>query len=171
MYFYSPVYTSKTWNTYIQVTTTWFSTYISTHLYKYHGYNMIDQIMTHMIYDNNILIQYTSTGKKDDEKNLMYIWLAKNTLYNFLDKLRSVFGQEDAFTTNKWTWFDTQMPITFLWIQVISHTLLEYTEPRRVIGYLIYGVQPPSVSGTDSNAIMTYLQYIQSSVVICRCGI
>ena len=30
---------------------------------------MIDQIMTHMICDNNILFQYTSTGKKYDEKN------------------------------------------------------------------------------------------------------
>ena len=71
------------------------------YFYKYHGYNVIDQIMTHVIYDTNILFQCTSIGNKEDEKNSMYIQLIKNTLYNFLDKLRSVFGQEDDFTTNK----------------------------------------------------------------------
>ena len=92
------------------------------HLYKHYGYNGIDRIMTHMIYDNNILFQFISTGNKDDEKNSMYNQLIKNTLYNFLDKSRSVFGQEDDITAYKWTWFDTQMHITFQWTQVIAWT-------------------------------------------------
>ena len=68
--------------------------------------------MNHVIHNNNVIFQCTSAGNKDDEKNSKYIQLLKNTLYNSLDKQRSVFGQKDDFTTNKWTWFDTQICIT-----------------------------------------------------------
>ena len=90
------------------------------HFYKYHGYNVIDRIITYMVYANNISFQCTSIGNKDDEKNSIYIWLIKNTIYNFLNKLRSGFGQEDDFTTKKWTWFDVQICITFLLTRIIS---------------------------------------------------
>ena len=102
---------------------------------------MIDQIMTHVIYTNNILFKYTSTDNKDDENDSMYIQLIKNTLYNFLYKLRSGLGRKNDSTANEWTWFDIQICITFLWTQILSCTLLDYTKPGRVTGYLIDTVQ------------------------------
>ena len=47
------------------------------------------------------------------------------------------------------------MRITFLWTQVISRTLFGYTKTGRNIDYLIDGVQPPSVSGTDNNGTLS----------------
>ena len=40
--------------------------------YKHNGYNVIEQIMTHMIQDNNTTFHYTITGNKDNEKNFLY---------------------------------------------------------------------------------------------------
>ena len=38
-----------------------------------------------------------------------------NTMdYNFNYKLRSLFGQEDYFITNTWTWFDMKVRNTLL---------------------------------------------------------
>ena len=112
------------------------------------------------------MCQCKSIDNKDDEKNSMYIWLIKTTLYNFLDKLRSESGQEDDFTANKWTWFDIQICITFLLSRVISQTLLDFTKIGRVIGYLIDTVQPPSVSGIDSNGTLTSSIYISFAVYL-----
>ena len=47
------------------------------------------------------------------------------------------------------------MGITFLWTQVISRTLFDYMETGSIIGCLIDGVQPPSVSGTDNNGTLS----------------
>ena len=96
----------------------------------------------------------------------MYIWLIKSTLYNFINKLRSGFEQENGFTANKWTRFDIQtvLRIIFLWTRVILQTLLDYTKPGRAIGYLIDTVQPPSISETYSNGTLT--SYFHVSCVV-----
>ena len=124
-------------------------------LYKHHGYNMIERIMNHVIFENNVAFQCTIIGNKDNKKNVMYIWLIKSTLYNFINKLRSEFGQEDVFTANKWAWFDIQTCIIFLSTQVKSQAIHDYTKTGRVIGNLRDNVQLSSVSGTDSNRILT----------------
>ena len=54
-----------------------------------------------MICDNNTTLHYTIIGNKDDKKNFLYDQLVKSILYNFLDKLRSEFGQEDKLTENR----------------------------------------------------------------------
>ena len=51
--------------------------------------------MTHVICDNNITFHYTIIGNKEDEKSLLYGRLIKTLLYNFCNKLRSEFGEED----------------------------------------------------------------------------
>ena len=43
----------------------------------------------------------TITVKKDSEKNFLYGQLIKSILYNFLNKLRSEFGQEDDLMENQ----------------------------------------------------------------------
>ena len=61
-------------------------------------------------------------------------------------ELKSEFGQTDVFTANKWTWVDIQICVTFLRTQVKSQALHDYTKT---------GVRLLSVSGTDSNEILT----------------
>ena len=65
------------------------------------------------INNTNMLFQCTGIDNNDDEKNSIYIPMTKNILYNFLYKLRSVFGRDDDLTANKRTWFDTQVRVTF----------------------------------------------------------
>ena len=76
-------------------------------------------------------------------------------MYNFFIKLRSEVGQEDVFVVNKWTWFDIKICIIFLWTQAKSQKLNDYAKTGRVIGYLKNTIQLPSVSGTDSDGILT----------------
>ena len=68
--------------------------------------------------------------------------------YNY--KLRSVTGQEDDFTANKQTLFDTQVRATFLWSWMISGPLIDYTNMGRIIGCILDGIQTPYVSMKDS---------------------
>ena len=114
-------------------------------------------IMNLVIYNNDTLFQCTRTDNNDDKKNSIYTWLIKNKLYNFIYKLRSVSGREDDITTNKWTWFDIQVPTTLLWTWVVSQALVDYTKTRRFIGCLLDTVQALSVSGTDSSGTITSL--------------
>ena len=62
-------------------------------------------------------------------------------------------------TVNKWTWFDTQVHITLLWIWVVSQELVDYTTIGRIIGGLLDNVQASSVSETDSNKTITLYFY------------
>ena len=55
--------------------------------------------------------------------------------YNY--KLRSVIGWEDVSEVTKWTWFNKQVPDTFLCSWMISRKLVYGTTIRRAIGRLI----------------------------------
>ena len=82
--------------------------------------------------------------------------------YNY--KLRSVIGQEDDFTANKWKWFDTQVRDTLLWPWTISWSLVDYTNMGRIIGRILDNVYVPSVSLNDSVGFIT--SYFYTSMVI-----
>ena len=82
--------------------------------------------------------------------------------YNY--KLRSMIEQEHNFTANKWTWFDTQVCVTFLWSWVISRALVDYTDMGRFIGCILEDVQAPYVS--MNNSIKTITLYFHTSMVV-----
>ena len=75
---------------------------------------MFEQTVTRVICDNNAMFHNTITGSKDDKKNFLYGQLIKSILDNFLNKLRSEFGQEDDLIENKWTWFNIHLCVPFL---------------------------------------------------------
>ena len=54
-----------------------------------------------MIGNNNTMFHYTITGSKENKKNFLYSRLIKIILDNFLNKLRSEFGQENDLTENQ----------------------------------------------------------------------
>ena len=57
--------------------------------------------MTHVIFYNNTTLHYMVRGNKYDEKNFFHGQVIKSLLYNFLNKLRSEFGQKDDLTENQ----------------------------------------------------------------------
>ena len=82
--------------------------------------------------------------------------------YNY--KLRSVIGLDDDFTASKWMWFDIQICATFMWSWMMSRALVDYTNMRRIIGYILDNVQPPYVSMNDSIGAIT--SYFHISMVV-----
>ena len=58
-------------------------------------------------------------------------------------------------TENKWTWFDINLCVLFLWTQVKSPVSHNYTKTGRFIGCFKNTVHITFVSGTDSNDILT----------------
>ena len=66
-----------------------------------------------------------------------------------------MIGGEGDLTTNKRTWFDTQVCATLLWSCMILLTLTDYTDMRRIIGRILDDVLAPHVSMNDSIAFMT----------------
>ena len=78
--------------------------------------------------------------------------------------LRSVIGQEDDYTDNKRTWFDTQVYATFLWTWMISQALVDYTNMGRIIGHILDDLQAPQVS--MNNSIGTITLYFHTSMVV-----
>ena len=82
--------------------------------------------------------------------------------YNY--KLRSVIGQEDDFTANKWTWFNKQVCDIFLCSWMISRVLVNYTDTGRAIGCILAEVYEPSVSTRDSIGSTT--SFFNTSIVL-----
>ena len=73
--------------------------------------------------------------------------------YNY--KLKSVIGQENDFTTNKWKWFDTQVCDTFLWSCLISRSLVDYTNMSGIISRILDNVCVLSMPTKDSIGSIT----------------
>ena len=70
-------------------------------LYGHHRCIVFEQTVTFVICDNNTTFHNTITGSTDGEKNSLYGRIIKSILNNFLNKLRSKFGQEDDLTENQ----------------------------------------------------------------------
>ena len=82
--------------------------------------------------------------------------------YNY--KLRSVLWQEDNVTTNKWTWFDTQVRAIFSCFWMISLVLADYTDIRGIIGCILDDVLSPHMS--MNNSIGSVTSYSHVSMVV-----
>ena len=89
-------------------------------------------------------------------------YMMDTTDYNY--KLRSVIGREDEFTTNKWTWFEEQVRVTFLWLWMISRVLVDCTNMGRIIGCILDDVYASCLSMDDS--IRTITSYFHTSMVV-----
>ena len=83
-----------------------------------------------MICDNNITFHYIIIGNKDDEKNLLYGRLIETLWYNFRNKLRSEFGQEENLTENQGQIHE--------YIDIMMYYLLKYTEAECIIRSICY---------------------------------
>ena len=82
--------------------------------------------------------------------------------YNY--RLRSVIGQEDNFTVNKWKCFDTQVRDTYLWSWMIPQSLVDYTDMGRIICCILDNVYVPSMSMKYSIGSLT--TYFHTSMVV-----
>ena len=86
-----------------------------------------------------------------------------NTMcYNYEQK--SVTGQEDDSTSNKWIWFNKQVYDTLLCLWMISRALVDYTDMGRAIGCILDEVYVLSVSMRDSIGSTT--SFIHTSMVL-----
>ena len=82
--------------------------------------------------------------------------MLNTTDYNY--KLRSVLGQEDDSTANKWAWFNKQVCDIFLCSWMISWTLVDYTDIGRAIGCIldkIYAVSMRDSIGSTTSFFHT----------------
>ena len=97
------------------------------------------------------------------QSNTHKVYSVLNTSdYNY--KLRSVIGQEDDSTANKWTWFNKQVRDKFLCSWMISRALVDYTDMGRAIDHILDEVYAPSVSTRDSIGSTT--SFFHTSMVV-----